>query len=69
MFKGDGDMKIKTTVRSDELSLLANGIKRAILKREANMAMKVDENGWLWLMDRGSGECCLVDLEGMVEAY
>lgn len=61
--------KIQTTVRSDELSLLVNGIKRALLKRGALLKMGVDTNGHLWLHDTESGEICVVDLEGDVEAY
>lgn len=50
-------MKITTTVRSDDLSLLAQGIRRALLNRGNKLAMGVGENDCLVLMDRDTGEC------------
>lgn len=62
-------LKITTTVRSDDLSLLANGIRNALLKRHNKLRLGVDSNGWLWIADDDRGETVCVDLDGQVEKF
>lgn len=58
-----------TKVRSDELYLLARGIKRALLNRQSKLKMSIDENGWMWIKDENTREVVRIDLEGEVEQY
>lgn len=62
-------IQIKTTVRSDDLTLLAQGIKRALLKRHSKLRLGMDSDGWLWIADDDAQEMVCLDLEGEVELF
>lgn len=60
--------KITTKVRSDELSLLAQGIRRALINRGNKLEITIDNND-LWIRDVVTQEIVCIDLGESIKKY
>lgn len=59
-------MKNKTTVRTDELNLLLQGIRRALSMYDGQLEIKFEDK-YLQLFNKSTGECCSIKLSDNVK--